>query len=85
MLRLYSEHQTRCHGPADGAGGDVNPGRVRTQLVEMNGEEVYGQGYQDVDNRVPDIKKTCEELGWRPRTPLEEGLRKLIGTAVDVS
>ncbi|KXX77010.1 Bifunctional polymyxin resistance protein ArnA [Madurella mycetomatis] len=85
MLRLYREHQTHCHGPADGVSGEVNPGKDRSRLVEMSGEEVYGKGYQDVDNRVPDIKKTCEELDWRPRTSLEEGLRRIIGTAADAS
>ncbi|GAB1319772.1 hypothetical protein MFIFM68171_09982 [Madurella fahalii] len=85
MLRLYSEHQTRHHGPAHGASGEVKRGKLRSRLVEMSGEEVYGQGYQDVDNRVPEIRKTCEELGWQPLTPLEEGLRKFINVAVAAS
>lgn len=44
---------------------------------------------QDIRRRRPDIRKAARELGWRPRTTLDEGLREtvrhfaeLLGTAV---
>jgi hypothetical protein len=35
------------------------------QLVETTSGAYYGKGYQDVQNRVPKIDNTMQELGWR--------------------
>jgi len=46
--------------------------------VETTADAYYGQGYQDVQNRVPKIDNTCADLGWRPTVSLEESLRRIF-------
>ncbi len=50
----------------------VNAAKVR--LVDISSAEYYGRGYQDVENRVPRIDNTREELGWSPRVTMQEAL-----------
>ncbi len=38
----------------------------------------YGKGYQDVQNRVPKITNTCEELGWKPTVNMTDTLRNIF-------
>jgi nucleoside-diphosphate-sugar epimerase len=38
---------------------------------------LFRSGYQDVQNRVPKITNTCEELGWKPTTTMPDTLRKI--------
>lgn len=63
MLRIaadYPEYRT-------------NAAKVR--LVEVSSAEYYGRGYQDIENRVPKIDNTRDELGWSPRVSMQEALR----------
>lgn len=48
----------------------------KIQFVEH--EDIYGTGYEDIKRRVPDILKAERLLNWKPKTPLEEGLKKTI-------
>ena len=47
-------------------------------LVETSSGAYYGQGYQDVQNRVPKIENTMSELGWAPKATFDEALRKIF-------
>ena len=38
----------------------------------------YGPGYEDCDRRVPDIRRAREILGWEPRTPLDEAVKRTL-------
>ncbi|MFC3994749.1 NAD-dependent epimerase/dehydratase family protein [Nocardiopsis sediminis] len=40
-----------------------------------------GDGYQDIDRRVPDTAKALRILGWRAETPLDEGIARTIAWA----
>jgi nucleoside-diphosphate-sugar epimerase len=40
------------------------------QLVETSSGAYYGKGYQDVQNRVPKITNTCDELKWAPQVTM---------------
>ncbi|MDB5906001.1 MAG: bifunctional UDP-4-keto-pentose/UDP-xylose synthase, partial [Massilia sp.] len=40
----------------------------QVKLVDTSSGAYYGKGYQDVQNRVPKISNTCDELGWAPST-----------------
>ena len=48
------------------------------RLIDVSAEAYYGIGYQDTSNRVPDITKTCELLGWRPRVGMTDALRRIF-------
>jgi nucleoside-diphosphate-sugar epimerase len=48
------------------------------KLVETTSGAYYGKGYQDVQNRVPKITNTCEELGWKPTTSMADTLRNIF-------
>ncbi|MGN6703270.1 MAG: bifunctional UDP-4-keto-pentose/UDP-xylose synthase, partial [Burkholderiaceae bacterium] len=50
----------------------------QVKLVETTSDAYYGKGYQDVQNRVPKITNTCEELGWKPTTTMPDTLRNIF-------
>jgi nucleoside-diphosphate-sugar epimerase len=50
----------------------------KVKIVETTSDAYYGKGYQDVQNRVPKITNTCEELGWKPTTTMADTLRKIF-------
>ena len=41
-------------------------------------EADYGKGYQDVQNRVPDITNTCAEFRWQPTVTMEDALKHIF-------
>lgn len=55
-------------------------GKSRIQLVPY--EQAYGEGFEDMERRVPDIAKIHAVTGWRPTTTLEEILAEAIGEAI---
>jgi nucleoside-diphosphate-sugar epimerase len=50
----------------------------KVKLVETTSGAYYGEGYQDVQNRVPKITNTCEELAWQPTTVMADALRNIF-------
>ncbi|HEX2585635.1 MAG TPA: bifunctional UDP-4-keto-pentose/UDP-xylose synthase, partial [Steroidobacteraceae bacterium] len=50
----------------------------KVKLVEVTANEYYGSGYQDVQNRVPKIDNTCEELGWKPKITMKDALERIF-------
>jgi len=46
----------------------------QVQIVETTSGAYYGTGYQDVQNRVPKIENTINELGWKPRFTMRDAL-----------
>jgi len=48
------------------------------KLVETSSAAYYGQGYQDVQNRVPKIDATESELGWTPTVSMADALRHIF-------
>jgi nucleoside-diphosphate-sugar epimerase len=53
-------------------------GAAKVQIVETTSGAYYGAGYQDVQNRVPKITNTCEELDWKPTTTMADALTKIF-------
>jgi nucleoside-diphosphate-sugar epimerase len=51
---------------------------AKVKLVEVTSGEYYGKGYQDVQNRVPAIKNTMKELGWRPKVDMKTALKHIF-------
>ena len=50
----------------------------KVQLVDTSAAAYYGEGYQDVHDRVPKIDNTCDELGWQPRVAMADALRRIF-------
>jgi nucleoside-diphosphate-sugar epimerase len=50
----------------------------KVQLVETSSGAYYGNGYQDVQNRVPKIDNTMQELDWAPQATMDDALRKIF-------
>ena len=41
-------------------------------------KEVFGESYEDIPRRVPNVSKVKEFIGWEATTSFEEGLKKTI-------
>jgi UDP-glucose 4-epimerase len=41
--------------------------------------EAYGDGFEDMRRRVPDLTKIREAIGYRPRVSLDEIIQRVIG------
>jgi nucleoside-diphosphate-sugar epimerase len=48
------------------------------RIVETASADFYGKGYQDVQNRLPKISGTVNELGWSPKVDMETSLRRIF-------
>ena len=46
-------------------------------------DEVYGQGFEDMQRRVPDVSKIYRFVGWKPEIELDEMLVKMIAYCRD--
>lgn len=57
---------------------EYRAGLEQVKLVEVNSEDYYGKGYQDIDHRVPWIDNTREDLSWEPRMDLQTSLRRIF-------
>ena len=49
-----------------------------TELDIIPASAYYGKSYDDMQNRVPSIKKMESRLGWQPKTGMREMLYKTI-------
>ncbi len=49
-----------------------------SKITFVQQQEIYGESYEDIPRRYPDITRMREILGVDPATPLEEGLRQTI-------
>jgi UDP-glucose 4-epimerase len=49
-----------------------------SKIKYVRQQEIYGESYEDIPRRYPDITRMRTILGVDPKTPLEEGLRKTI-------
>jgi len=50
----------------------------QVKLVETSSGAYYGDGYQDVQNRVPSIDNISTDLNWKPTIDMEQALRKVF-------
>ncbi|TAK90027.1 MAG: bifunctional UDP-4-keto-pentose/UDP-xylose synthase [Burkholderiaceae bacterium] len=50
----------------------------QVKIVETTAGAYYGNGYQDVQNRVPKITNTMQELNWAPQVNMQDALRKIF-------
>lgn len=52
--------------------------KKHSEIIEVFSKDFYGEGYQDIDRRVPSIAKARELIGWEPRVNLDTALRKTL-------
>lgn len=50
----------------------------KVQIINVNAEQHYGAGYQDVATRVPAIHNAINKLGWQPEIDMATSLRKTM-------
>ena len=50
----------------------------KSEIVYIPYERAYGEGFEDMPRRVPDLAKVQSLLGYRPRKSLEEILSRVI-------
>ncbi len=51
--------------------------------MAVSAQQYYGDGYQDIQMRVPAIESARKYLGWGPSTDLDSAIRKTIAYYVD--
>lgn len=49
-----------------------------SEIIEVYSKDYYGEGYQDIDRRVPSIEKARQIIGWEPKVDLDTALRKTM-------
>ncbi|UUY05666.1 GDP-mannose 4,6-dehydratase [Svornostia abyssi] len=47
-------------------------------IVRVPYDEAYGEGFEDLERRVPDISRVSERVGWRPTRTLDDILTDVI-------
>jgi nucleoside-diphosphate-sugar epimerase len=57
---------------------EYQPNARKVKLVTTTAEAYYGRGYQDVQNRVPKITNTMNDLGWKPRVGMAKALAQIF-------
>ncbi len=57
---------------------EYRAGAEKVKLVEVTAQKYYGEGYQDIQTRVPWIENTRKELGWEPKTTLRAALTQVF-------
>ena len=61
-----------------GAFAELWPGRPAAQFQAVSAEAFYGPGYDDTQERVPDIRKAQQRLGFRPQKSLADALPAIV-------
>ena len=49
-----------------------------SRIVDTSAQDFYGTGYQDVQDRLPKIKGTVDDLGWQPLVDMDRSLRAIF-------
>lgn len=51
---------------------------TKTRILTTTADAFYGKGYQDVDNRVPNVARAEKLLGWKPTTAFRSALEQTV-------
>ncbi len=55
----------------------------KATVTVMPAEQYYGNGYDDMKNRVPSIQAIGAALGWKPLVPLREAVAMTVASYLD--
>jgi UDP-glucose 4-epimerase len=88
LHRLATEERTYGKVFNVGATEEIAILELAQRIIELTGSdsdvslipysEAYGEGFEDMYRRVPDIAKVGQLIGWRPSRSLEHILRDVI-------
>jgi UDP-glucose 4-epimerase len=53
-------------------------GKFKSPIRLVSYHKAFGDGFEDVTRRCPDISKIKQYIHWRPKVGLDEGLRRII-------
>lgn len=56
---------------------------AKVEMIETTSGEYYGKGYQDVQNRVPKIENTMQDLDWSPKVTMADALKGIFDAYKD--
>jgi nucleoside-diphosphate-sugar epimerase len=56
-----------------------------SEIIDVPSSEYYGEGYQDILSRKPNIEKARKALGWEPRTNLDDALKYTLDFFIEES
>jgi len=56
----------------------VSPEREPARFEVVSAEALYGPGYDDTQERIPDVRKAQQRLGWKPQKSLAETLPAIV-------
>lgn len=51
----------------------------KIQIITTSSGKYYGDGYQDIQNRLPSIENAKKYLNWQPIIDLDSALQKTVG------
>lgn len=57
---------------------EYHSGAKKVRLLETTAINYYGEGYQDIQRRVPMIANTCRDLEWKPITTMDRSLKHIF-------
>jgi UDP-apiose/xylose synthase len=61
-----------------GAFAQADPQAPPARFESVSAQELYGDGYDDTAERIPDITKARRLLSWNPRTTLPQMLPEIV-------
>lgn len=53
-------------------------GGFKSKIEYRPHKACYGESYEDIERRVPDISKIRKFVGWEPKTSLADGIRETL-------
>ena len=59
--------------------------KKHSEIKEVFSKDFYGDGYQDINFRVPSIRKARALIGWEPKVDLDTALRKTLEYYLDAN
>jgi len=66
LLALFREHPRHRNDQA------------YSRIIEVPAKEYYGEGYQDILSRKPNIDRARKLLGWEPKVGLRDALKRTL-------
>jgi len=57
---------------------EYRPSAKKVRVIRTTSRAYYGKGYQDIQNRVPKIDNTRDDLKWNPKVGMESALKLIF-------